>query len=189
MRLPEEQVRTPPQEHASEETARQVNELLDSPEFAMAIETEEFKLFLDHLPIGIVISKRLRGDHRIVFANKAYEHMTGHRIADVRGRDWSILDAFIDEDDPSVTMTQALLKWEDYLGTFRLERPEPILIEGYSSIIENEDGIESYRIVAIIDMTARERAQREEFARKLHDKDIFRSFSTASRIICSLSPP
>jgi PAS domain S-box-containing protein len=138
----------------------------------MAIETEEFKLFLDHLPIGIVIFKRLRGDHRIVFANKAYEHMTGHRIADVRGRDWSILDAFIDEDDPSVTMTQALLKWEDYLGTFRLERPEPILIEGYSSIIENEDGIESYRIVAIIDMTARERAQREEFARKLHDKDI-----------------
>jgi PAS domain S-box-containing protein len=172
MRLPEEQVRTPPQEHASEETARQVNELLDSPEFAMAIETEEFKLFLDHLPIGIVISKRLRGDHRIVFANKAYEHMTGHRIADVRGRDWSILDAFIDEDDPSVTMTQALLNWEDYLGTFRLERPGPILIEGYSGIIENEDGIESYRIVAIIEVTARERAQREEFARKLHDKDI-----------------
>jgi PAS domain S-box-containing protein len=172
MRLPEEQVRTPPQERASEATARQVNELLDSPEFAMAIETEEFKLFLDHLPIGIVISKRLRGDHRIVFANKAYEHMTGQRIADLRGRDWSILDAFIDEDDPSVTMTQALLKWEDYLGTFRLERPEPILIEGYSSIIENEDGIESYRIVAIIDVTARERAQREEFARKLHDKDI-----------------
>jgi PAS domain S-box-containing protein len=172
MRLPEEQVRTPPQEHASEETARQVNELLDSPEFAMAIETEEFKLFLDHLPIGIVISKRLRGDHRIVFANKAYEHMTGQRIADLRGRDWSILDAFIDEDDPSVTMTQALLKWDDYLGTFRLERREPILIEGYASIIENEDGIESYRIVAIIDVTARERAQREEFARKLHDKDI-----------------
>jgi PAS domain S-box-containing protein len=173
MRLPEEQVRTPPQEHASEETARQVNELLDSPEFAMAIETEEFKLFLDHLPIGIVISKRRCGYHRIVFANKTYEHMTGQRISDVRGRAWSILDAFIDEDDPNVTMTRALLRWEDYLGTFRLERPEPILVEGYySGIIETEDGIEKYRIVAIIDVTARERAQREEFARKLHDKDI-----------------
>jgi PAS domain S-box-containing protein len=138
----------------------------------MAIETEEFKLFLDHLPIGIVISKRLRGDHRVVFANKAYEHMTGQRIADLRGRDWSILEAFIDEDDPNITMTQALFKWEDYLATFRLERPESILIEGYSGIIENDDGIETCRIVAIIDVTARQRAQREEFARKLHDKDI-----------------
>jgi PAS domain S-box-containing protein len=172
MTLPEEQMPTSPQEKASEETARQVNDLLDSPEFAMAIETEEFKLFLDHLPIGIVISKRLRGDHRIVFANKAYEHMTGQRIADLRGRDWSILEAFIGEGDSNVTMTQALLKWEDYLGTFRLDRPEPILVEGYAAIIENEDGIENYRIVAIIDVTARERAQREEFARKLHDKDI-----------------
>jgi PAS domain-containing protein len=105
MTLPEEQTQTSPQEH--EEAAREVNDLLESPEFAMAIETEKFKLFLDHLPIGIVISKRLRGDHRILFANKAYEHMTGQRISDLRGRDSSILDAFIDEDDPNVT-TQAL---------------------------------------------------------------------------------
>jgi hypothetical protein len=39
MTLPEEQMPTSPQEKASEETARQVNDLLDSPEFAMAIET------------------------------------------------------------------------------------------------------------------------------------------------------
>jgi PAS domain S-box-containing protein len=151
--------------------SQQVNDLFDSPEFAKAVETEEFKLFLDHLPIAIVISKLLRGDQRIIFANKAFEEMTGQRVGDIRGRSWTILDAFVGEDDPKLTMTQALLKWEDYLGTFRLERAKPILVEGYAGIIENEDGVENYRIVAIIDVTVRERVQREEFARKLIEKD------------------
>jgi PAS domain S-box-containing protein len=153
------------------ETSQQVNDLFDSPEFARAVETEEFKLFLDHLPIAIVISKLLRGEQRIIFANKAYEQMMGQLFADIKGKGWSILDAFKGEDDPKVTMEQALLKWEDYLGTFRLERADPILVEGYAGIIEDDDGVEKYRIVAIIDVTVRERAQREEFARKLNDKD------------------
>jgi PAS domain S-box-containing protein len=152
-------------------SSQQVNDLFDSPEFAKAVETEEFKLFLDHLPIAIVISKLLWGDQRIIFANKAYEEMTGRRLADIRGRGWSILDEFIGEDNPKLTMTQALLKWEDYLGTFRLARANTILVEGYASIIDNEDGVENYRIVAIIDVTERERAHREEVARQLRDKD------------------
>ncbi len=161
-----------PDQEAVPTSSQQVNDLFDSPEFAMAVETEEFKVFLDHLPIAIVISKLLRGDQRIIFANKAFEQMTGQRVTDIRGRGWSILDAFKGEDDPNLTMTQALLKWEDYLGTFRLESGNPILVEGYAGIIENEDGVENYRIVAIIDVTVRERAQREEFARKLNDKDV-----------------
>ena len=157
--------------NAHNATSQQVNDFFDSPEFAKAVETEEFKLLLDHLPIAIVISKLLLGDQRIVFANKAFDEMTAQRFADIKGRGWSILEAFIGEDDPNVTMTMALFKWEDYLGTFRLERADPILVEGYAGIIEDEDGVEKYRIVAIIDVTVRERAQREEFARKLHDKD------------------
>ena len=151
--------------------SEQVNDLFDSPEFKKAVETEEFKLFLDHLPIAIVICKLLRDDQRIIFANKAYGEMTGQWFADIKGRGWSILETFTGEDDPKLTMEQALLKWEDYLGTFRLERADPILVEGYAGIIEDDDGVEKYRIVAIIDVTVRARAQREEFARKLHDKD------------------
>jgi two-component sensor histidine kinase len=69
-------------------------------------------------------------------------------------------------------MEQALQKWDDFLGTFQLEGPKPILVEAYASIIDNQDGIENYRVVAIIDVTARERAQREEFARQLRDRDM-----------------
>ena len=159
-------------ENAHSAASQQVNDLFDSPEFAKAVETEEFKPFLDHLPIAIVVSRLLRGDQRIIFANKAYEEMTGQRVADIRGQGWSILEVFKGEDDPNVTLAQALLKWDDYLGTFRSERADPILVEGYTGIIENDEGVENYRIVAIIDVTERERAHREEFARKLNDRDV-----------------
>jgi PAS domain S-box-containing protein len=161
----------PEQDH--EAASQQVNDLFDSPELAKAIETEEFKVFLDHLPIAIVVSKVLRGDQRIVYANRAYEALTGMAWPDIRGQGWSILEAFKNEDDPHVTMAQAALsRWEEYLGAFRLERPKPILVEAYTGIIENEDSTENYRIVAIIDVTVRADAQRHEFARQLREKDV-----------------
>jgi PAS domain S-box-containing protein len=158
-------------EREHETTAEQVNDLFDSPELTKAIETEEFKAFLDYLPIAIAVSKLIGDDQRIVYVNKAYETLLGIASGDVRGRSWSILEAFKGEDDHHITMAQALSKWEDYLGVFRLDRSEPVLVEAYTGIIENEDGTENYRIVAIIDVTARARAQREEFARQLRDKD------------------
>ena len=45
-------------------------------------------------------------------------------------------------------------------------------MEAYSGIIENEDAGKTYRIVALIDVTEREKTQREEFARQLRDKDM-----------------
>ncbi len=136
------------------------------------VETEEFKLFLNHLPIAIVVSKPLAGDQRILFANKTYEELTGQIAADVIGRGWSILSAFQNEDDPQITMEAALRNRDDYLGTFQLATPKSLLVEAYASMIEQLDGNENYRIVAIIDVTARERAQREAFARQLRDKDM-----------------
>ena len=152
--------------------SQQVNDLFDSTELAKAVETEEFKLFLDHLPIAIVISKLIRADQRIVFANKAYEGLTEQASTDIIGSGWAILGAFRDENDPQLTMEQALRTGEDYLGTFRSESPKSLLVEAYASIIESQDGIENYRVVAIIDVTTRERSQREEFARQLRDKDM-----------------
>jgi PAS domain-containing protein len=44
---------------------------------AQAIEDEEFRHFLDHVPIAIAISKLLRGDQRIIYVNKAFETLLG----------------------------------------------------------------------------------------------------------------
>jgi PAS domain S-box-containing protein len=153
-------------------TSQQVNDLFSSLELSTAVETEEFKVFLDHIPIAIVISRLLHGDERIVYANKAHEELTGQAAADIVGRRWSILESFKLEDEPHSALCDAVLKGDDFVGTFLREEPKPTLVEVYSGLIENEDAAKSYRIVALIDVTERERLQREEFARQIRDKDM-----------------
>ena len=161
-----------PDEHPAEHAARQVNDLFESLELTSAVDSEEFKLFLEHIPIAIVISKHVAGDERIVFANKSYEALTGQQFGDLRGRGWSILRSFVREDDPSVTLADTLPKSEDFLGCFVRDQSKPMIVEAYAGLIENEDATENYRVVALIDVTEREKAQREEFARQLKDKDL-----------------
>jgi PAS domain S-box-containing protein len=151
---------------------QQVNDLFDSLELTEAIETGEFQLFLDNIPIAIAIAKLVSGDQRIVYANKAYEALTGQALADIRGRGWSILESFVLEDEPHLKFREAIEKSDDFVGTFKREQPKLTLVEAYCGVIENDDLDKVYRIVALMDVTEREKAQREEFARRLHDKDV-----------------
>ena len=161
----------PPQQEPAP-TSQQVNDLFDALEYSKTIGTEEFKLFIDHVPIPIIVSKLVHGDQRIVFVNRAYESLTGQSLSEICGKGWSVLDSFELEDEPHLKFSQALPKCDDFVGCFRRERPKPILAEAYAGLIENEDGSENYRIVALIDVTEREKTQREEFARQIRDKDL-----------------
>jgi PAS domain S-box-containing protein len=155
-----------------ETAVQQINDLFDSVELSQAIRSEEFRHFLDHLPIAIVISKIVRGDQRICYANGAFEKLTGRTLAEFGGTGWSILETFKDETDPKISLQAAMLKGgDDFLGTFRTDEPVPLVIEAFSGRIEEEDGTENYRIAALIDVTSRERAEREEYARQIREKD------------------
>ena len=155
------------------ETTAQINDFFGSEELTKAVETEEFKRFLDYIPIAIVVSKFIQGDQRICYANRAFETLTGQANKDCAGRDWSLLASFKDESDSRVTLETAVLKGgEEFLGTFRTEQPRPLVIEAFSGLIENEDGTENYRIAALIDITDRTRAEREEYARQIRDRDL-----------------
>jgi PAS domain S-box-containing protein len=155
------------------ETAQQINDLFDSAELSKAIETEEFKQFLDYIPIAIVVSKFFRGDQRICYANKSFETLVGQDMKDCAGKGWSILAGFRGENDSNITLESAMLKGgEEFLGTFRTEQPGRLVVEAFSGLIQNEDGTENYRIAALIDITDRARAEREEYARQIRDKDI-----------------
>ena len=171
MDTPEQQTPSDLGQQTPSDLGRQVDGLFDSLELTQAIETEEFRVFLDHIPIAVVVSKLVRGDHRIVYANKAYEDLTGQTSAQINGKGWAILDSFKLEDEPHLTFSDALPKCDDFVGTFKRELPKLTLVEAYSGIIENEDAGKTYHIVALIDVTEREKAHREEFARQLRDKD------------------
>lgn len=154
------------------DTAAQINDLFDSTELIQAVKSEEFRHFLDHIPIAIVISKLVRGDQRICYTNDAFEKLTGRTLADFAGRGWSALDTFRSENDQTMTLGAAMLQGGgDFLGAFHAEEPRPLMVEAFSGLIEDDDGTESYRIAALIDVTDRARAEREEFARQMRDKD------------------
>jgi len=141
---------------------------------AKAVESDEFKRFLDHVPIAIVISWSVNNQQGIVYANLAFESLSGQPTAEIEGKAWSILDNFTHEDDPTLTLGKAVAGGEDFLGTFRAALPDgkQVLAQAYASVIEDENGGESYRIAALVDVTDRERSQREEFEKEIRDKDM-----------------
>ena len=79
-------------EQGSASASQQVNDLFDALDITHAIDSHEFRLFLDHVPIAIVISKIVGGDQRIVFANKSYEALTGQTASEIKGRGGSVLE-------------------------------------------------------------------------------------------------
>jgi PAS domain S-box-containing protein len=148
------------------------NDQFEASDAGKAIETEELHQFLDHIPIAIVAFKTLAGEQRIVYVNKTFEALLGRSKDELRGGGWSIWDVLKHEDDSHIDLGQALLDADDYVGTFKLEKPQTVLVEAYTTCIEKEDGTHDCRIVALVDVTERERSQREEYSRRLRDKEM-----------------
>jgi PAS domain S-box-containing protein len=153
------------------ERSRSANDMFDAAFPGESIDTAELRYFLDHIPAAIVVFKTLGGSQRIVYANKVFESLFGQSQDELRGCGWSIWNGMQHEDDAALDLGNALLDGTDFIGTFRLERQPAALVEIYTARIEKEDGTENYRIVALIDVTQRERVQRDEFARRLREKE------------------
>jgi PAS domain S-box-containing protein len=158
----------------SDTTKQQVEDFLASPELARVVESDEFKKFLDHVPVAIVVS-RVRGKQaRIVYCNHAYEELSGDSYEEIKGKDWSVLDTLHSEDKPEQKLGAAIEAGDDFLGVFRREpgSGKSLLVEAYSGKIQNEDGTENYRIVAFVDLSESDRAQRERLRQTVRDKDM-----------------
>ena len=169
-----------------------VNHLFETLDVPGAVETEEFRVFLDHVPIAIVIARATGGGERIVYANKAFEGLVGLDSKAAAGKNWSVLDSFRSEEEPRVPLSEALPQREDFTGCFRREEPQVPLsealpqredftgcfrrdqphavVEVYSGLIDNDDAGKTYHIVALIDVTGREAAQRGSLNARLRDK-------------------
>jgi PAS domain S-box-containing protein len=163
-----------PEQQPGDGSKNQVEEFLASPELARVVESDEFKQFLDHVPVAIVVS-RVRGKQaRIVYCNNAYEALSGDAYDAIAGKDWSVLDNFQNEDKPEHKLGDAILAGDDFIGVFRreLDSGKSILIEAYSGKIENADGTENYRIAAFVDVSDRDRIQREQLRQEIRDKDM-----------------
>jgi PAS domain S-box-containing protein len=152
----------------AEDKAEKVESLLATPDLAGALESEQFRRFLDQIPIAIAVSD-MSGDERIVYANPDFERLSGRMAADLVDQPWSVFD------DPGEArlLGAAITEASDFIGTYRIERADqaPAVVDAYSNIIQDDAGNPAYRLAAFVDVTAHQDDQRAELEQKLREKD------------------
>jgi len=151
----------------------QVEELLTTPDLAGALESEQFRRFLDQIPIAIIVAEMV-SQERIIYANPEFEKLTGQTSAAIQGKSWSVLHGEGIGEKPGLKLSYALANESEYVGTFRIERAEsePSLVDAYSNVIVDDNGTPAFRLAALVDVTAHDQPQREELEKQLRDKDM-----------------
>jgi two-component sensor histidine kinase len=155
-------------------SSQQVGQILGSSKLVLAIESDRYKHLLDHVPVAVAVSRGSGAEQRVVYANKAFKTLMSLAPADIEGQSWTFLDGFINEDNPVQTLGEAIRAGEDFVGVFRPSGPVDrlVIVQAYASVIESDDGIENFRIAALVDVGGRERAQIEQFETQIRDRDM-----------------
>jgi two-component sensor histidine kinase len=155
-------------EHGESE---QVEALLDTPNLADALESDRFKQFLDHVPFAVAVSE-LHPSERLAYANLEFERLTGTSATSVQGRPWNALPIDVASTDDGSDLGTAVSTREDYLGTFSLGgESSEIIVDAWSSTIEDENGVALFRLVALAETSTRTGRQ-EELSRQVEEKDM-----------------
>src|ERR1700684_535597 len=155
-------------------SSQRVDQLLGSSKLALAIESDRYKHLLDHVPVAVAVSRGSGEEQHVVYINKAFENLMSMSAADAEGQSWTCLDGFRSEDGPTGTLGEAIRDGEDFIGVFRPAVPVDrlVIVQAYASVIENDDGVENFRIAALVDVGGRERAQIEQFEGQIRDRDM-----------------
>jgi len=132
-----------------------VEQLLDTPDLATALESEQFKKFLDQVPIAIAVSD-LKAKECIVYANPEFEKLSGLTAAGLARQNWSALSGVGLHQQKDRPLAEAVIEEADFVGTFRLEhdKDKQALVDVYSNLIEDDNGKICFRLVALVDVSA-----------------------------------
>ncbi len=134
---------------SNSEKAEAVEQLLDTPDLATALESEQFKKFLDQVPIAIAVAD-LTAEERVVYANPEFEKLSGLTVARLTQENWAALSGtgLHQQDRP---LAEAVVRGADLVGTYRLERNQDKLpiVDVYSNVIEDDNGKICFRLVAL----------------------------------------
>lgn len=157
---------------ASEENLSGVEQLLDTPQLAVALESDQFKLFLDQVPVAIAVSE-LNPSERVVYANLEFERVSGQANAEIVGCQWDRLPGqALTTSADGRALGQAVAEERDYLGSFIIPRPgEPVTVDAWSNVIEDQDGTPTFRLVALVEAAAAGATALDELHERVREKD------------------
>jgi len=156
---------------SSDVASSEIGQLLDSPALADALESEQFRQFLDQVPVAIAVSK-LQPSERIVYANDAFERLTGEGSRELVGGRWDRLpEGKTSPDNPRV-LSEILVEERDYVGAFTFSHGgAPLTVDAWSNIIEDDGGVPLFRLVALVEVAARDGAVLDALQEQVREKD------------------
>lgn len=153
--------------------SKPVEDIVGLPHLADALEGEQFKQFLDHVPFGVAVST-LQGSETILFANPEFEHLSQLQAIDIQGKTWSLLSGFRQsgQTGEALALDQAIADGEEYIGAFLLSTEQTsVLVDAWSNTILDDGGNPVFRLVALAEVNRTGEDRQEEFERKLQEKD------------------
>lgn len=149
----------------------QIEQLLNTPGLADALESDRFKQFLDHVPVAIAVSE-LDPSETITYANLEFERITGQAAAEMQGRSWKALPGMATAKEDNRLLGDAVEAAEEYIGTFTIDRNGDVLIvDAWSNTIEDDDGNPIFRLVALAGGGQHDRTGDEDAVQRLRAKD------------------
>jgi two-component sensor histidine kinase len=155
-----------------EKESGRVEQLLDTPGLADALESERFKQFLDHVPVAIAVSE-LRPSEAITYCNFEFERLTGQVASKIQGNDWKVLPGVAAPSGDHTRLAEAVQNDEEYIGTFVIEHEgKRVEVDAWSNTIESDEGVPMFRLVALARAGQRGRGAGEQQEQLLRDKDV-----------------
>lgn len=156
------------QESSNDGPIEAVEELLEIPHLAEALESDRFKQFLDHIPIAIAVSELLPAE-RIVYVNLEFERLAGQPAGTVLGRGWDALPGEPASAGESRLLGQAIVEDQDHVGTFCIgPSGQQVAVHAWSNLIQDDAGQPAYRLIAL----GRGGADRSELEQRLYETDL-----------------
>jgi len=154
---------------SSKEIADSVEQLIDTPGLAVALESDRFKQFLDQIPIAVAVSE-LNPVERVVYANVEFERLSGQLNTPVLGGVWDSLPG--ESATGSLALGEAITEGRDHLGAFIIPHGDAGLkVDAWSNIIEDDDGNPAFRLVALVAGAPREGSVLDELEARVREKD------------------
>lgn len=144
--------------------------LLTIPHLAGALESEQFKSFLDHVPVAIGVS-RLRPSEHIVYLNKEFERLSGQSESRLIGKLWGSLAGSATASNDDRQLSDAIADDQDYIGAFTIDESSLTSLDAWSNIIRDDDGIAVFRLVALSEARRRGDDSHVQLEQLIREKD------------------
>ena len=145
-------------------------QLLDTPHLAGALESDQFKSFLDHVPVAIGVSE-LRPSERIVYLNKEFERLSGQSESGLIGKLWGSLTGSATASNDHRRLSDAIADDQDYIGAFTIDAASPLSLDAWSNIIRDDQGVPVFRLVALSEARKRGEPGQPQLEQLIREKD------------------